>query len=404
MFDISSPTVFIPTIFLSLVAIFVSILYKDAKKNIHYHTKNLPYYTEISTSVDYIKNCILENGRFQYRKNVNPSIEYKNNIYNSLRHAGTLYSLYLYEKYGLETKYKDERVLASKYFIENYIKQLDSEKSFVITLPEEENIKFPIAKSGAVGVALCALSNLYNENEIELNILQSLGEFILYLTDESGKVFAYYDLEKNEINKNAEALYYAGECACGLLYLYEIDPQEKWLISAKNIISNIIKTRKKLEFEIPFDNWIALAIEILFEKNLVNQQEKNTYESFVEQMAIPILSKQITNINNSYCGAFNDNIMPCSIGTIMEGLASIYHCTSSKDLKKIIFKSLSIGCMFLSKVQVKTGENAGGLPNSANWVKAGVTPNASVIRIDNVQHVVTAWLKFQKILASTKKY
>ena len=176
------------------------------------------------------------------------------------------------------------------------------------------------------------------------------------------------------------------------------------VISAKNIISNIIKTRKKLEFEIPFDNWIALAIEILFEKNLVNQQEKNTYESFVEQMAIPILSKQITNINNSYCGAFNDNIMPCSIGTIMEGLASIYHCTSSKDLKKIIFKSLSIGCMFLSKVQVKTGENAGGLPNSANWVKAGVTPNASVIRIDNVQHVVTAWLKFQKILASTKKY
>ena len=91
--------------------------------------------------------------------------------------------------------------------------------------------------------------------------------------------------------------------------------------------------------------------------------------------------------------------MPCSLGTYMEGLASIYFCTTSDALKKIIYKSLSIGCMFLSKVQVKTGEQAGGLPNSANWVKAGVTPNASVIRIDNVQHVVTGWLKFQKILA-----
>jgi hypothetical protein len=53
---------------------------------------------------------------------------------------------------------------------------------------------------------------------------------------------------------------------------------------------------------------------------------------------------------------------------------------------------------------VKTGINAGGLPNSANWVKPGVTPNASVIRIDNVQHVVTAWLRFQEVLRVMNKF
>lgn len=404
MFDISSPTVYIPTIFLSIVAVFVSILYKDAKRNARKSTKDLPYYTEIATSMDYINNCIHEDGRFQYRKNVDSTVKYDNKIYNSLRHAGTLYSMYMYEKYGFVTKFYNERILASKYFIKNYIKKLDDEKSYIISLPEEEGIKFPIAKSGAVGVALCALSNLVENNIIELKTLQSLGEFILYLTNENGNVYAYYDLEKNEINKEAEAIYYAGECAAGLLYLYEVDPQEKWLNCAKKIVSNIIKTRKKLDFDTPFDHWIALAIEKLFANKWVTPEEKNSFESFVEQMAIPMLSKQITNINNSYCGAFNDNIMPCSIGTIMEGLASIYFCTSSEDLKKILFKSLSIGCMFLSRVQVKTGENAGGLPNSANWVRAGVTPNASIIRIDNVQHVITAWLKFQNILSVTKNY
>ena len=121
-------------------------------------------------------------------------------------------------------------------------------------------------------------------------------------------------------------------------------------------------------------------------------------------MAIPMLSQQITNPNNSYYGAFKDNVRPCSLGTIMEGMASIYFCTDSEDLQKILFKSMSIGNLFLSKVQVKTGVQAGGLPNSANWVRPEVTPNASIIRIDNVQHVVIGWLKFQNILKITDEY
>ena len=60
--------------------------------------------------------------------------------------------------------------------------------------------------------------------------------------------------------------------------------------------------------------------------------------SYAEQMAIPALSNQITNSRNSYYGAFKDNIRPCSLGTIMEGLASVYHCSENEQLKAIIFK------------------------------------------------------------------
>ncbi len=405
MFDISSPTTYIPTIFLTLVAVFVSILYKDAKRYpFRKSTKDLPYYVEISNSMGYINRCILPDGRFQYRKNIDSDIKYENTTYNSLRHAGTLYSMYMYEKYGYVEKYYDERVKSSKYFVERYIKTVDDNKKAVISLPEEEKIKFPIAKTGATGVALCALSNLVGSKDIDIEVLRGLGEFLLSMCDEEGNVFAYYNLEDKEINKEAQALYYPGEAASGLIYLYEVDPQQKWLDGAKKILTSLVKARKKMDFEIPFDHWSVLAIEKLFENDLVTPEEKNLYESYAEQMVIPMLSNQITNSNNSYFGAFKDNIMPCSLGTIMEGLASVYSCTSSKELQKIIFKSLSIGCMFLSKVQVKTGEQAGGLPNSANWVKPGVTPNASVIRIDNVQHVATAWLKFQKILALTGDY
>ena len=231
-----------------------------------------------------------------------------------------------------------------------------------------------------------------------------MGEFILSMQKDDGDIYAYYDMEANAINKTAEAIYYAGECAAGLMYLYEVDAQEKWLEAAKKIVLYLAKIGKKMNFDITFDNWSMLAVEKMFKGNHLNDEEKGILRAYAEQMAIPMLSNQITNRNNSYFGAFKDNIRPCSLGTIMEGLASIYFCIDNENLKKVIFKSLSIGNMFLAKVQVKTGSQAGGLPNSANWVVAGVTPNASVIRIDNVQHVVTGWLKFQNILKITGNY
>ncbi len=404
MFDLTSPTSYIPTIFLIIVGTFVSLLWKDAKKSTHENTWELPYFSEIALSMNYINRNIHPDGRFQYRHNVDPEITYENNTYNSLRHAGTLYAMYEYEKYGLETKFKDNRIIASKYFIDRYLKKIGDDKYVVLSLPEEEGIKFPIAKSGAAGVALCALCNLYEEKELELSVLRGLGEFILSMINEEGNVWAYYNLETNEPDKNAEAIFYPGEAAAGLFYLYEIDPQQKWLDAIKNIIMYIVHTRKTMDLNIPFDHWSVLVIEKLLARKLVAGKDADEMRAYSEQMAIPALSNQITNPKNSYYGAFMDNIRPCSLGTIMEGLASIYFCTENEQLKTIISKSLSIGNYFLARVQVKTGIHAGGLPNSANWVKPGVTPNASIIRIDNVQHVVLGWLRYQHILKITGQY
>ena len=134
MFDLTSPTVYIPTTFIILVAIFVSILQKDAKKLVHENTKDLPYYGEIKLSMNYINNAVLDDGRFQYRKNVSSDITYDNNVYNSLRHAGTLYSMYMYEKLGLENKFHESRIKASKYFVQRYIKKIGRGKYAVISI------------------------------------------------------------------------------------------------------------------------------------------------------------------------------------------------------------------------------------------------------------------------------
>lgn len=403
MIDLSSPGLYLSISFVLLILIFASIFSKDAKKLIYKSTKGMPYYDEIALSVEYITRNILDNGRFKYRNNVDPEIKYNNKVYNSLRHAGTLYSLYLYESIGCENKYHDLRILSSKYFIKKYIEQIDDKRFAVISLPEEENLNIKIAKTGAAGIALCALCDLNAEGVVDISVLQGLGEFILSMQDKDGNIFAYYDLDKKEINKEAQAVYYPGEVAAGLLCLYDIDPQKKWLDGAKKALFYLQRSQNNVSAPI-FDHWAVFAIEKLFKSDLVVEKEYELLKDYAEKMAIPMLTAQITNKNNLYYGAFKDNIMPCSIGTIMEGLGSIYFCTDSNQLKTVIYKSLALGCMFLSKAQVKTGANAGGLPNSANWVKPGVTPNASIIRIDNVQHVVSGWLKFQKVLKSRKSF
>jgi hypothetical protein len=230
--------------------------------------------------MNYLYQCILKTGRFQYRKNVNPEIKYDNKTYNSLRHAGALYALYMYEKMGLETKYHDSRILSSKYFINRYIEKIDDKRYIILSRPQEEGIKFPIAKTGAAGIALCALCNLYNEKEVELPLLRGLGEFILSMMDEDGRVYAYYNMLEDTIDKEAEAIFYPGEAASGLMYLFETDPQQKWLNAAKKIIMNIIQTRKTLELDMPFDHWSVLVIEKLFENKLVTPEEKNEMQAY----------------------------------------------------------------------------------------------------------------------------
>lgn len=402
MLDLSSPAIYVPAIFLSLVLTLAVFIAKEGRFCRGIPLDKIPYYDEINLSMGYIGRNILKSGRFNYRKNVDAEIKYNNKIYNSLRHAGILYSMYMYEVAGYPETYKHDRYRACEYFIKRYIKKIDDKCYVVVSSPKEEQINMPIAKSGAAGIALAALSNLYKDKRIQIDILRGLGEFILSMQNDEGNIFAYYDLKSKSINKEAEAIYYTGEAAFGLMHLYEIDSNTKWLYSAKKGLLYLAKSRKPLEMNIPFDYWSIMAVEKLFNTGNVSDDERRILMEYVEQMLIPTISKQITNKNNSYFGAFQENIRPGSIGTIMEGLAASYFCTDSEDLRKLIYKSLSIGCLFLNRVQVKTGKQAGGVPNSANWVRPETSPNASVIRMDNVQHVVMGWLKFQEILKLQK--
>ena len=370
--------------------------------------KKPPAYAEnIDTNLDnsillaigYLSKSTKENGRFVYNANVDPDVKYGNIRYNALRHAGTLYSMYLCEKYLNNFTLKEKRYLASDYFIKRYVKEIQPGMYAVVSDMKEEKLNSRQAKLGGAGLGLIGLSNLYPEGKIDIKILRGLGDFIIYMQKPDGSFYSKYYVDTYEKDKTFISLYYPGEAALGLLYLNDVDPQKKWVKTAKKTLLYLAELRKDSGSKVPFDHWAMLATKKLFETpdNTLTPEEKVILQKHAEQMANSILYKQITDKKDVFAGSFQDNVRPCSIGTIMEGLVAIYYCTDDEVLKEKILNSLALGTEFLSRYQVKDGTMQGGIPTSAYWRFKKDDQKASVIRIDNVQHVLSAWITYLQI-------
>ena len=182
----------------------------------------------INLSMQYIKSHTLPNGRFVYQTNLDSPKKYsKNKKYNILRHAGTIYSMILCEKYLNDTSLKEQRYLASEYLLKNYVRQILPDTYAVVSNPKEESKNYECAKLGATGLALMGLSSLYPEEKIDLKILEGLGNFLIYMQNENGSYSSIFNIQENKKESYFISLYYPGEAAYGLLFLNEVYPIKK---------------------------------------------------------------------------------------------------------------------------------------------------------------------------------
>jgi hypothetical protein len=137
-------------------------------------------------------------------------------------------------------------------------------------------------------------------------------------------------------------------------------------------------------------------------ENTLSHDERLLLERHAEQMANSILYQQEMDPANVYYGSLKGNIRPCSIGTKMEGMIAIYQIIDDKKLKIKVRKSLEAMNQFLEKAQIKEGDAKGGLPTSADWNTINAKKNADIIQIDNVQHVLSAWILYHIFVDKNK--
>ncbi|MBC1960954.1 poly(glycerol-phosphate) alpha-glucosyltransferase [Listeria welshimeri] len=182
----------------------------------------------------YLANQVNATGEFNYGWFA--CFDKKIKHYNSLRHASTTYSML--EAYELT---EDEFILeaaanALAYLQKNFIYEKE-DLAFLIE-PELREVKL-----GGAAATLLAFTKYMKitGNKTYLPLCRKIANAILSLQDKDGKFTHVLEYPTLEVKDIFRIVYYDGEAVFGLLRLYEIDRDSRWLDAAAKSFNHFIR-------------------------------------------------------------------------------------------------------------------------------------------------------------------
>lgn len=216
----------------------------------------------IQLAADYLVRACGPNGKFVYLAYLDPS-EVPTGAYNIVRHAGTIYALGMHHQWRPTDAVRDAMVRATGYLKQQAIAPVPGCEEFLAVwqCPDVDSLHKPIRTSlGACGLGLVALVSTEGAAPGTTGIegLRRLGRFLVFLQQEDGCFYHSYIPSRGGVSDRGECLYYPGEAALGLLMLYELDPDPRWLETAAKALGWLARSRED-EDSVPADHWALLA-------------------------------------------------------------------------------------------------------------------------------------------------
>ena len=361
----------------------------------------------INRSTRYLANNTKEDGMFEYRINMDPTIKVKQK-YNILRHAGAIYAMSMYYQLDPDVNIKSAIERASRYLRDKSIHPVWGRDNLlaVWSNPEVNRSGKPLqAKLGGTGLGLLALLSIekIHPGFTPLPDLQSLGRFIVYMQKEDGSFYSkYIHLMGGRLDK-WQSLYYPGEAALGLLMLYEKDASDVWIESAAKALTYLARSREN-RTNIPADHWALLATEKML--SLENIDKLPVSRELLINHAIriceTILQSQIKNPERpKYDGGFSEDGRTTPTATRLEGLqAAVSFLPTNHEIGKRIDSAVSRGISFLLRAQISEGEFIGAFPRAVDKIEQDIPKadqfnrRATEVRIDYVQHALSAMIQY----------
>jgi hypothetical protein len=350
----------------------------------------------IALSGGYLERACGPDGKFVYE--ITTPFGEQTSSYNIVRHAGAMYALALLNRSRPDRKAVDAMVRAANFMRQNYIGQDAHSGQLVVwsepTGPHSE------ASLGATGLGLVALTETRKvaPNAIQLQELQALGRFALFLQRDDGSFASKYSTETGP--GDWDSLYYPGETALGFIGLYEADHSRRWLTAAAKALLYLARSRAKLS-PVPPDHWVLIAMARLLpycDKASCPVSRDELLE-YARQVCNSIVHDQLRNPVAPMDGAFDVTGRTGSVATRMEGLLAALEFLPIDEFRARVEAATGRGIAFLLRAQIKSGPYAGGVP-SAFLTGA---PGTSEIRIDSIQHALSAWVRYQYARAAASR-
>ena len=365
----------------------------------------------IDLSAGYLISQCQKNGKFVYRINVNPAIKLKPR-YNWLRHAGTTYALALYDKAYPQALTKSALTRAVEFLKKSAIAPVPENPDLlaVWSHPEITHSRKPLqAKLGGTGLGLVALLSVEKSlpGTTPLGYLRKMGNFLRFMQKKDGGFYSKYIPEKGGRDDSWTSLYYPGEAALGLLMLYERDPSTMWLQAAADSIAYLARKRAGQQ-RVEADHWALLATARLLP--LYDRRRHPLPKQALERHAVQICESILAGRPFKYddpvrFGSFTADGRTTPTATRLEGMlaALTFLPAEYSNLRNQMITAIDDGLKFLLRSQIGTGKYAGGIPWAIQMLpedhpnfKKSFNRRAKEVRIDYVQHALSAMLQYEE--------
>lgn len=211
----------------------------------------------IEQSSQYLADQVDDNGRFIY--GIHPCFDREIKAYNTLRHASTTYSM-------LEA-WEVTRNMGLKDAIDRSIGYLTKELITQYTLPTGESVAYLQDSNNEIklgGNAVCLLALVkyteLTEDNRYLPLMEQLAIGIQRMQNmETGQLYHVLNAKTLNIKTKFRVIYYDGEAAFGLMRLYGLTKDQRWINTVEKAFEYFIEQE---HWQI-HDHWLSYCVNEL---------------------------------------------------------------------------------------------------------------------------------------------
>ncbi len=351
----------------------------------------------IDKITQYLANQVKPNGRFEYGHF--PCFGRNINTYNTLRHASSVYSLiegYSFcREYQLESQNLDfiaQQIESALLYLENnVIKHYSDNKAYVL----EINNTIKLGANAVCILALVKYIQVFNSSEHNprfLELSKKLANGILAMQKPSGQFVHVLNADTLEVISENHVIYYDGEAVFGLMRLYGIDRDERWIDCVELAFDYFIESDSGHNGA--HDHWLSYCTNEM----VIHRPEKKYFQFAVNNVKgfTDFIKNRITTYPTllELSMAFHKMLLkldehPEHKDVLQEfDVADFYealHARANYLVNGFFFPEMA---MFYKK---------------PNTILHGcfIRHHAFRVRIDDVQHYLSGWVAYHELLTST---